>query len=253
MRRASCTRPTPPQSSPSHGQAGHRSRVSRSRAQPQLPGDRGAHPGLVARGWHVRALGRGATRDQARRLGQRVRVLRRPALRQWAAALRAPPDRLREGHRAALPDDARPARRAALRLGLSRPAGRARGRERARHQRPPPDPGDGGRAVQPGLPGLGDEVHRRVGVLRHPHGALGRLRERLQDHAAGLHGERSVGLQDSLGQGPDLRRVPRDALLVGHGDDRLELRDAHGQRVPRAPGPGRHGALRASRHGGPTR
>jgi hypothetical protein len=63
---------------------------------------------------------------------QRVRVLRRPALRQRAAALRPPAHRLREGRRAALPDHARPAGRAALRLGLPRPAGRDGGREGAR-------------------------------------------------------------------------------------------------------------------------
>ena len=66
-------------------------------------------------------------RGPARR--RRVRVLRRPAVRQRPAPLRPPAHRLRQGHRAALPDDAGPGRPPALRLGLPRPAGRGRGRE----------------------------------------------------------------------------------------------------------------------------
>ena len=70
---------------------------------------------------------------------RRVRVLRRPAVRQRPAALRPPADRLREGRRPPLPDDARQAGRAPLRLGLPRPAGRGGGREGARHRRAPGD------------------------------------------------------------------------------------------------------------------
>ena len=36
-------------------------------------------------------------------------------------------------------------------------------------------------------------------ALRHPPGALGRLRPRLQDARPGLHGERHVGVQDACG------------------------------------------------------
>ena len=71
---------------------------------------------------------------------QRVRLLRRPAVRQRPAALRPPAHRLREGPRAALPDDARPPRRAPVRLGLPRPARRGRGREAARHHDEGGDP-----------------------------------------------------------------------------------------------------------------
>ena len=42
-------------------------------------------------------------------------------------------------------------------------------------------PRAGHREVQRRLPGVGAEVHRRVAGLRHPPGALGRLRARLQD------------------------------------------------------------------------
>ena len=71
-------------------------------------------------------------RARGRERRQRVRLLRRPAVRQRPAALRPPAHRLRQGRRAALPDHARPPRRAPLRLGHPRPARRVRGREAAR-------------------------------------------------------------------------------------------------------------------------
>ena len=43
--------------------------------------------------------------------------------------------------------------------------------------------------------------------LRHPPGALGRLRQRLQDARPPLHGERHVGVQDAVGQGPASTRA----------------------------------------------
>ena len=63
---------------------------------------------------------------------QRVRLLRRPAVRQRPAALRPPAHRLRQGRGAALPDHARAARRAPVRLGHPRSARRGRGRAAAR-------------------------------------------------------------------------------------------------------------------------
>ena len=112
----------------------------------------------------------------------RVRVLRRPAVRQRAAALRPSAHRLREGRRAALPDDARPARRAPLRVGLPRPPGRDRGGEGARHRRPARDhQASASRSFNDACRTQRAALHRRVGALRHPAGALGRLRERLQD------------------------------------------------------------------------
>ena len=88
---------------------------------------------------------------------------------------------LRQGRRAALPDDARQARRATLRLGLPRPSGRGRRREGARHQRPSGDHQVRHRQVQRCLPNQRAALHRRVAALRHPPGPLGRLRQRLQD------------------------------------------------------------------------
>ena len=96
-----------------------------------VPGARARRPRLLGRRPHVPGVDR-----PARRRRRRVRVLRRPAVRQRPAALRPPAHRLREGRRAALPDDARAAGRAPLRLGLPRPARRGGGREGARHQRP---------------------------------------------------------------------------------------------------------------------
>ena len=59
---------------------------------------------------------------------------------------------------------------------------------------------------------------QRVGALRHPPGALGRLRQRLQDARPLLHGERHVGVQDALGQGPGLRGLPGAAVLLAVRD-----------------------------------
>ena len=73
--------------------------------------------------------------------------------------------------------------------------------------------------VQRRLPRLGAALHRRVAALRHPPGPLGRLRQRLQDARPVLHGERHVGVQDAVGQGPDLRGLPGALVL-------LALRDA---------------------------
>ena len=134
-------------------------------------------------------------RDAGRERRQRVRLLRRPAVRQRAAALRPPAHRLRQGPDPALPDDARPPGRAPLRLGHPRPARRARGDAPARHQDHRRDPRAGHREVQRGVPQVGLRVHRRVARVRHPPGPLGRLRQRLPDPRPRLHGVGDVGLQ----------------------------------------------------------
>ena len=48
------------------------------------------------------------------------------------------------------------------------------------------------------------KLHPRVAGLRHPAGPLGRLRSRLQDPRALVHGERAVGLQVPVRQGTGL-------------------------------------------------
>ena len=118
-----------------------------------------------------------------------------PPVRQRPAALRPPADRLRQGRRAALPDDARPPRRAPVRLGHARPARRARGAAPPRHHGHLPDRGDGPGRVQPGVPRVGPAVHRRVARVRDAAGALGRLRPRLQDARHHVHGVGDLGVQ----------------------------------------------------------
>ena len=76
-------------------------------------------------------------------------------------------------------------------------------------------------ALQRALPHVGDAVPQGLGVLRHPLGALGRFRQRLPHHGPLLHGERHVGVQTALGQGPRLRGLPRRALFVGGADAAL--------------------------------
>ncbi len=212
-------------------------------SSPTLPGDRGAGAGLLGGRRHLPGQRRAARRRRRRR--QRVRLLRRPAVRQRPAALRPPAHRLRQGPDPALPDDARQARRAPLRLGHPRAARRARGDAPQRHQDHRRDRRDGHREVQRGLPRVGDEVHRRVARLRHPPGALGRLRQRLPHHEPRLHGVGDVGLQAAPRQGPGLRGLPGAALLLERRDAAVQPRAADGRRrLPEPPGPGGHRRLR---------
>src|SRR4029450_9352104 len=148
--------------------------------------------------------------------------------------------RHRQAHRAPLPDDAGPARRTPLRLGLPRAPGRDAGREGARRLRPRADPGLRDRALPRPLPVVGHALHPRVAPLRDAPGALGRLRERLQDDGRLLHGERPVGVRAAVAEGARLRGGARAALLVGGRDAALELRDTPRRRGARAPGPGAH-------------
>ena len=149
------------------------------------------------------AVGRRAPDRRERR--QRVRLLRRPTVRQRPAALRPPAHRLRQGRRAALPAPCAAAASSAASAGTTHglPA-----EVEAEHQLGIKHKSEieemGVAAVQRRLPRLGAALHRRVARLRHPPGPLGRLRQRLQDARPGLHGERHVGLQDPVGQGPRL-------------------------------------------------
>ena len=103
----------------------------RSPAHPDFPAVGDAGPGLLGQGQDLPGLASTpAPAGEQRR--QRVRLLRRSAVRQRPAALRPPAHRLRQGRRAALPDDARPSGRAPVRLGHPRAAGRGRGRAPAR-------------------------------------------------------------------------------------------------------------------------
>ncbi len=90
------------------------------------------------------------------------------------------------------------------------------------------------------------EVHRRVARLRHPPGALGRLRERLPDDEPRLHGVGDLGLQGAARQGPGLRGLPGAALLLERRDPAVGPRAAHGRGdLPHPSGPGGHRRLHA--------
>ena len=223
----------------------HRHRVGPQ--QPALPRDRGAGAGLLGSRRHLPGLHRPARPGRARR--ERVRLLRRPALRQRPAALRPPAHRLRQGPRPALPDDARQARRAPLRLGHPRPARRAGGDAPERHQDHRRDRRARHREVQRRLPRVGDAVHRRVARLRDPPGALGGLRQRLQDDEPGLHGVGHLGVQVAARQGPGLRGLPGPALLLERRDPAVQPRAADGRRrLQGRPGPRGHRGPADARH-----
>ena len=56
-----------------------------------------------------------------------------------------------------------------------------------------------------------------------------------------------MGPEAALRQGPAVRGLPRAAVLLGVRDAAVQLRDAHGRRLPRSSGPRRHGVVRARR------
>ena len=191
----------------------------------------------------------GQHRPPRRRPG--VRVLRRAAVRQRAAALRAPADRLRQRHRAPVSHDARIQGRAPLRLGHPRAARGTGSRTAVGHHGQIPDRRHGHRRVQRRLPGLGVALHRRMAGVRDAPGALGRFRQRLQDARSAVHGVGDLGVQATVGQGPGLRGLPRAALLLARRNPAVQPRTAHGRRrLPEPPGPGGDGGLQGG--GGPA-
>ena len=168
-------------------------------------------------------------------------LLRRAAVRERPPALRAPPHRLRQRRLPSLPDHAGQEGRPTIRVGHPRPPRRARGDEAARYHREEPDRGDGRRGLQRRESPLGTEVHERVAGVRHPSGALGRLRQRLQDPRHHLHGERAVGLQGAPLQRHGLRGLSRAAVLLERRDAAQQPRAPHGRRcLQDAAGPDGH-------------
>ncbi len=221
----------------------HSDRLSEAgRRSAEIPGARTRRPRLLGHRRHVPRQHRASRR----RTG--IRVLRRPAVRQRPAALRASADRLRQGHRAAVPHHARLQGGAPLRLGHPRPARRTRGAAPARHHRQGADRRDGHREVQRRLPGVGAQVHQRMARLRHPPGPLGRLRQRLQDARSDLHGVGDLGVQAAVGQGPCLRGQSGAAVLLERRNAAVQPRTADGRRrLPESPGPGDHRRLPGQR------
>ena len=223
---------------------------TRAPGTPKYPPSR-TSPRSSARCWST-----GANTTPSANLGPaapgrpRVRVLRRAAVRQRAAALRPPDHRLRQGPGAALPDHAGQPGGAQVRLGLPRPARRGRGRTAARHLRQGRHPRHGHREVQPGLPRVGAALHPRLAGVRHPAGPLGRLRPRLQDARSVLHGERHVGVPAAVGQGPGLPGLQGAAVLLAVRDPAVQPRAADGRRhLRRAAGPVGHGPVQAGDRG----
>ena len=137
----------------------------------------------LARRRRLRALAR-----QPRR-GRGLELLRGPADRQRPPRLPPRPRPRLQGRLPALQDDVRLPGAAQGRLGLPRPAGRARGRKAARDRLQAGDRGVRDRRVQPALPRVGLRVRRGVEPadradrlldrprrpLRHPRGRLHRV------------------------------------------------------------------------------
>ena len=224
---------------------GVRRRLPRRRAgQPALPADRGSGAGLLGRRRHVPRLGGEPAVRRERR--ERVRVLRRPAVRQRPPPLRPPAHRLRQGPDPALPDDARPPGRAPVRVGHPRAACRTGGHGPAGHQDQRGNRRARHREVQRRVPPVGAALHPGMAGLRHPAGPLGRFRARLQDAGPDLHGKRHVGVQAAAREGPGLRGLPLPAVLLERRDPAVRARAAHGRRrLPAAEGPGGHGRAAA--------
>ena len=143
----------------------------------------------------------------------RVGLLRGPAHRQRHA--RRPPHRgpRLQGRLPALPHHEGLPRRPQGRLGLPRPAGRARRREGARLHRQAGHRGVRHRRVQRQVPRVGDPPHRRLRRAHDPHGLLGRPRRRVPDDGPRVHRVGLVVAQADLRQGPAGRGPPRRALV----------------------------------------
>ena len=136
----------------------------------RLPGAGRPHPRLLARQRHLPQEPLGAGPGRAA-LG----LLRGPTHGERQA--RRPPRPLPhlQRHLPALQDDARLPRAPQGRLGLSRPAGRARGRATPRHRRQGADRGLRRRRVQPALPRERADLPARVGPDDRAHRFLDRL------------------------------------------------------------------------------
>ena len=191
--------------------------------------------------------------------GARLRVLRRAALRHGPAPLRAHPARHDQGHHPQVLHHARLRGRASLRLGLSRPAHRVVGGRPPRRPRRRRRRAARHRPLQRRLPLRRAGVHRPVACDRGADGALGRLRQRLQDHGPFVHGVGVVGVSQPVGPGVHLRGLPGAARLAGPGHAPFQLRGGartpgarpgHPQGGPPAPaGPRDHRALQAGGRG----
>ena len=92
-----------------------------------------------------------------------------------------------QGRLPAVQDDDRPLRGPQGRLGLPRPARRARGREGDRHHRETRHRGVRGGGVQPAVPRVGHALRRRLGAALRADRHVDRPRRRVLDDGHGVH------------------------------------------------------------------
>ena len=124
-----------------------------------------------------------------------------------------------QGHLPALQGDGRPLRAAQGRLGLPRPAGRARDREGARARLEGADRGVRDRRVQRPLPRVRLPLRRRLGPDGRARRPLDRPRRPLRDDGRRLHRVGLVVAAAALGPGQALRGPQGRSLLpaLRHG------------------------------------
>ena len=206
-----------------------RQRPARRPVQPALPRDRGAGPEVLGRGRHLPRVGREPRGRRGRRRTSSSSTTGRPSPTACRTTATCSPATSRTSSRATRRCAARRVERrfgwdthglpaeleAMSQLGIKT-------KEEILEL--------GIDDVQRQVPRVGAEVHRRVARLRHPPGALGRLRQRLQDARARLHGVGDLGVQAALRQGPGLRGLPRAALLLERPDAAVQPRAADGRR-----------------------
>ena len=145
--------------------------------------------------------------------GDGVDVLRGPAYGERDAGHASRRGAGVQGRLPSVQDDAGLPRRPHRRLGLPRPAGRARGGEGTRVHRQARHRGVRHRPLQRTLPRVRAATRRRICGHERTDGLLGRLRERLLDHEPRLHPVGVVGAQDDLRQRTAGRGLPGHAVL----------------------------------------
>ncbi len=219
--------------------------VPRGLAQGRLSRPRGADPRVLARPAHLREEPRAAPRGPA------VRLLRGPADGQRPP--RRPPRALPglQGHLPPLQDHARLPRAAQSRLGLPRPAGRARGRASPGHRRQGADRGVRRRPLQRPLPRERADLPQGLGPDDRAHRLLDRPGRRLLHAHQRLHRVGVVDPAADLGPRAALRGLQGRALLPALRHRHLEPRDGPG--LPRRHRAVGLRALRADRRRRPPR
>ncbi len=208
--------------------------VRAGRSQGELPRARGPDPRVLARVRRLPPPARAAAGRAA------VGLLRGPADRERTAG--HPPRRAADlqGRLPALQGDDGPLRPAQGRLGLPRPAGRARGREGDRDPEQARHRGVRHRRVQPPLPRVGPALRGRLRAADGADRLLDRHVRRLPDDGHRVHRERVVVAQATARARPAVPGRPHHDVLpaVRHAAVGRRGRDGlHGRRGPERGGP----------------